>query len=132
MKPRSTVNQWSHGVLWRSPFSLRPQIRAVAPFIEQFHRKIASSAGENPFKGHLTSLPKPGGGEFGKFYNLPSLNDPRIEGVSAVVDVSIDTFKETSSGGAPTFHNCRRLPSGCVVQDMPNGYSKVDSLTLTN
>ncbi|XWS77099.1 hypothetical protein CRYUN_Cryun01aG0233300 [Craigia yunnanensis] len=45
------------------------------------------------------------------------------EGVWAVVDVSIDTIRETS--GAPTFVNCRRLPSGCVVQDMPNGYSKV-------
>ncbi|TXG62803.1 hypothetical protein EZV62_009797 [Acer yangbiense] len=46
------------------------------------------------------------------------------EGVWAVVDVSVDTIRETSSG-APTFLNCRRLPSGCVVQDMPNGYSKV-------
>ncbi|XVF79987.1 hypothetical protein PTKIN_Ptkin15bG0034400 [Pterospermum kingtungense] len=46
------------------------------------------------------------------------------EGVWAVVDVSIDTIRETSSG-APTFLSCRRLPSGCVVQDMPNGYSKV-------
>ncbi|KAL5792478.1 hypothetical protein ACOSP7_001072 [Xanthoceras sorbifolium] len=46
------------------------------------------------------------------------------EGVWAVVDVSIDTIRETSSG-APTFVNCKRLPSGCVVQDMPNGYSKV-------
>ncbi|CAL0318335.1 unnamed protein product [Lupinus luteus] len=45
------------------------------------------------------------------------------EGVWAVVDVSVDTIRETS--GAPTFPNCRRLPSGCVVQDMPNGYSKV-------
>lgn len=36
------------------------------------------SASENPFKENLTSLPKPGGGEFGKFYSLPSLNDPRI------------------------------------------------------
>ncbi|XP_027349905.1 homeobox-leucine zipper protein ANTHOCYANINLESS 2 isoform X2 [Abrus precatorius] len=45
------------------------------------------------------------------------------EGVWAVVDVSIETIRETS--GAPTFVNCRRLPSGCVVQDMPNGYSKV-------
>lgn len=53
------------------------------------------------------------------------------EGVWAVVDVSIDTFRETSSGGAPTFHNCRRLPSGCVVQDMPNGYSKVGISTLS-
>ncbi|KAK4578386.1 hypothetical protein RGQ29_028484 [Quercus rubra] len=45
------------------------------------------------------------------------------EGVWAVVDVSVDSIRETS--GAPTFVNCRRLPSGCVVQDMPNGYSKV-------
>ncbi|KAF5451539.1 hypothetical protein F2P56_026640 [Juglans regia] len=45
------------------------------------------------------------------------------EGVWAVVDVSIDSIRETSA--APTFVNCRRLPSGCVVQDMPNGYSKV-------
>ncbi|CAN4125793.1 unnamed protein product [Withania somnifera] len=45
------------------------------------------------------------------------------EGVWAVVDVSIDTIRETS--GVPTFPNCRRLPSGFVVQDMPNGYSKV-------
>ncbi|MBA0562856.1 hypothetical protein Golob_007877, partial [Gossypium lobatum] len=42
------------------------------------------------------------------------------EGVWAVVDVSIDTIKENT-----TFVTCRRLPSGCVVQDMPNGYSKV-------
>ncbi|TYH42968.1 hypothetical protein ES332_D11G096900v1 [Gossypium tomentosum] len=45
------------------------------------------------------------------------------EEVWAVVDVSIETIRETS--GAPSFVNCRRLPSGCVVQDMPNGYSKV-------
>ncbi|KAL8172476.1 hypothetical protein V2J09_024280 [Rumex salicifolius] len=45
------------------------------------------------------------------------------EGVWAVVDVSIDYIRETS--GAPSYVNCRRLPSGCVVQDMPNGYSKV-------
>ena len=36
------------------------------------------SAAENAFKGILTSLPKPGGGEFGKFFSLPALNDPRI------------------------------------------------------
>nr|GMD38472.1 aconitate hydratase, cytoplasmic [Ipomoea batatas] len=38
-----------------------------------------ASASENPFKGIFTSLPKPGGGEFGKFYSLPALNDPRID-----------------------------------------------------
>ncbi|KAG9154860.1 hypothetical protein Leryth_025221 [Lithospermum erythrorhizon] len=45
------------------------------------------------------------------------------EGVWAVVDVSIDTIREAS--GTTTYAQCRRLPSGCVVQDLPNGYSKV-------
>eukprot|EP00262_Sarcandra_glabra_P016232 TRINITY_DN522_c0_g1_i2.p1 TRINITY_DN522_c0_g1~~TRINITY_DN522_c0_g1_i2.p1 ORF type:complete len:797 (+),score=122.76 TRINITY_DN522_c0_g1_i2:449-2839(+) len=45
------------------------------------------------------------------------------EGVWAVVDVSIDSIRENTT--APAYMNCRRLPSGCVVQDMPNGYSKV-------
>lgn len=48
------------------------------------------------------------------------------EGVWAVVDVSIDRMRETSSDASPNFLNCRKLPSGCVVQDMPNGYSKVN------
>lgn len=52
------------------------------------------------------------------------------EGVWAVVDVSIDTIRETS--GATTFVNCRKLPSGCVVQDMPNGYSKVIKFPKSN
>lgn len=48
------------------------------------------------------------------------------EGVWAVVDVSVDSIRETSGGGSPpTFPHSRRLPSGCLVQDMPNGYSKV-------
>ncbi|KAJ8441546.1 hypothetical protein Cgig2_026347 [Carnegiea gigantea] len=45
------------------------------------------------------------------------------EGVWAVVDVSIDCVREST--GSPSYVNCRRLPSGCIVQDMPNGYSKV-------
>jgi aconitate hydratase len=35
------------------------------------------------FKDILTSLPKPGGGEYGKFYSLPALNDPRIGNCAA-------------------------------------------------
>ena len=37
------------------------------------------SSFERAFTGILTGLPKPGGGEFGKFYSLPALNDPRID-----------------------------------------------------
>ncbi|KAG9146265.1 hypothetical protein Leryth_007965 [Lithospermum erythrorhizon] len=45
------------------------------------------------------------------------------EGVWAVVDISVDTFREGPS--TYEYANCRRLPSGCIVQDMPSGYSKV-------
>ncbi|RWW81811.1 hypothetical protein BHE74_00009762 [Ensete ventricosum] len=41
------------------------------------------SATENVFKDVLTSLPKAGGGEYGKYYSLPALNDPRIGNLSA-------------------------------------------------
>ncbi|KAL1192116.1 Homeobox-leucine zipper protein HDG1 [Cardamine amara subsp. amara] len=48
------------------------------------------------------------------------------EDVWAVVDVSVDSISERrSSDSARTSLSCRRLPSGCLVQDMPNGYSKV-------
>ncbi|XP_073016577.1 homeobox-leucine zipper protein HDG1-like isoform X2 [Primulina eburnea] len=45
------------------------------------------------------------------------------EDVWAVVDVSIDTIFQNPSLNASV--NCRRLPSGIVVQDMSNGSSKV-------
>ncbi|XP_048229112.1 homeobox-leucine zipper protein ANTHOCYANINLESS 2 isoform X2 [Ricinus communis] len=45
------------------------------------------------------------------------------EGVWVVVDVSIDANLESSN--AHPFAACRRLPSGCILQEMPNGCSKV-------
>ncbi|GMJ06542.1 ANTHOCYANINLESS 2, ARABIDOPSIS THALIANA HOMEODOMAIN PROTEIN [Hibiscus trionum] len=45
------------------------------------------------------------------------------EGVWAVVDVSINTTQDATY--THTFPNCRRLPSGCVIQDLDNKYSKV-------
>ncbi|XP_042477229.1 homeobox-leucine zipper protein ROC2-like isoform X2 [Macadamia integrifolia] len=41
------------------------------------------------------------------------------DGTWAVVDVSLDTLRP----GLGT--RCRRRPSGCLIQEMPNGYSKV-------
>ncbi|XP_038997163.1 homeobox-leucine zipper protein HDG2-like isoform X1 [Hibiscus syriacus] len=41
------------------------------------------------------------------------------EGTWAVVDVSLDHLRPN-----PTVR-CRRRPSGCLIQEMPNGYSKV-------
>ncbi|CAN0914541.1 Aconitate hydratase 3, mitochondrial [Linum grandiflorum] len=77
-----SLPRWSHGVNWKSQGAgaVRAHGRAAGvPVIEQFQRKIASMASEHPFKEIFTSLPKPGGGEFGKFYSLPALNDPRID-----------------------------------------------------
>jgi hypothetical protein len=45
------------------------------------------------------------------------------EGVWAVVDVSIDANQENLNAQAPV--TCKRLPSGCIIQDMNNGCSKV-------
>ncbi|XP_047336369.1 homeobox-leucine zipper protein ANTHOCYANINLESS 2-like isoform X2 [Impatiens glandulifera] len=49
------------------------------------------------------------------------------EGVWAVVDVSVQTSGAGAAIGEASASpfSCRRLPSGCIVQDMPNGYSKV-------
>uniref|UniRef100_A0A1D1YD22 Homeobox-leucine zipper protein ANTHOCYANINLESS 2 n=1 Tax=Anthurium amnicola TaxID=1678845 RepID=A0A1D1YD22_9ARAE len=45
-------------------------------------------------------------------------------GVWAVVDVSVAGVGESPSAPRASV-GCRRLPSGCTVQDMANGYSKV-------
>ncbi|KAH7576514.1 hypothetical protein JRO89_XS01G0091500 [Xanthoceras sorbifolium] len=44
------------------------------------------------------------------------------EGTWAIVDFPIDNFHEIIQ---PSFPLYRRRPSGCVIQDMPNGYSRV-------
>ncbi|XP_027359024.1 homeobox-leucine zipper protein ANTHOCYANINLESS 2-like [Abrus precatorius] len=45
------------------------------------------------------------------------------EGVWVVVDVSVDIGRNATN--AQPLMSCRRLPSGCIVQDMPNGLSKI-------
>ncbi|KAG5252061.1 aconitate hydratase family protein [Salix suchowensis] len=97
---RCSHPRWSHGVDWRYPATLRHQIRAVAPIVERFQRKIATMAPEHPFKGIFTSLPKPGGGEFGKFYSLPALNDPRID----KLPYSIKILLESAIRNCDNFH----------------------------
>ncbi|KAK4347026.1 hypothetical protein RND71_033365 [Anisodus tanguticus] len=42
-----------------------------------------------------------------------------VDGTWAVVDVSLDNLRPTSVS------RCRRRPSGCLIQELPNGYSKV-------
>lgn len=53
-------------------------------FHVHFHVFRFITATENPFKSILKTLEKPGGGEIGKYYSLPALNDPRIGQLLAV------------------------------------------------
>ncbi|XP_015897558.3 homeobox-leucine zipper protein ROC3 [Ziziphus jujuba] len=46
------------------------------------------------------------------------------EGSWAIVDFPIDSFHESNIQPS-SFPRYRRRPSGCVIQDMPNGYSRV-------
>ncbi|KAL5861384.1 hypothetical protein ACOSQ4_002680 [Xanthoceras sorbifolium] len=48
-------------------------------------------ASENAFKGILTSLPKPGGGEFGEYFSLPALNDPRIDKLPYTIRILLES-----------------------------------------
>ncbi|CDP10817.1 unnamed protein product [Coffea canephora] len=95
---RSSVPRWSHGVDWKSPSSLCSQIRTTSPACNGFYRKMATMASENPFKGTLTSLPKPGGGEFGKFYSLPALNDPRIDKLPYSIRILLESAIRNCDG----------------------------------
>lgn len=47
------------------------------------------------------------------------------EGLWAVVDVSVDGVLRPDAAAPAGYMGCRLLPSGCVVEDMRNGYSKV-------
>lgn len=44
------------------------------------------------------------------------------EGTWAIVDFPLDSFHENYP---PSFPRYKRRPSGCIIQDMPNGYSRV-------
>ncbi|KAH7546725.1 hypothetical protein FEM48_Zijuj01G0232000 [Ziziphus jujuba var. spinosa] len=89
---RCSAPRWrSYPVDWRSPVSLRAQARTTSPFIERFERNMATAASDHAFKGILTGLPKPGGGEFGKFFSLPALNDPRIERLPYSIKILLES-----------------------------------------
>ncbi|KAH8508174.1 hypothetical protein H0E87_010341 [Populus deltoides] len=45
---------------------------------------------ENPFKSILKTLEKPGG-EFGKYYSLPALNDPRIDRLPYSIKILLES-----------------------------------------
>ncbi|KAK6934958.1 START domain [Dillenia turbinata] len=45
------------------------------------------------------------------------------EGTWAIVDFPVDSFHDMNI--QPSYPRYRRHPSGCIIQDMPNGYSRI-------
>ncbi|PON51493.1 Aconitase/Iron-responsive element-binding protein [Parasponia andersonii] len=84
--------RFSHCLNWRSrPMTLTAHSRTSAPFLERSQRNMSTFASEHAFKDIITSLPKPGGGEFGKFYSLPALNDPRIGRLPYLIRILLES-----------------------------------------
>ncbi|TXG67603.1 hypothetical protein EZV62_008878 [Acer yangbiense] len=69
---------WSFGQAPVLELLLGAQLAPVFVAAVEPRCRMEVAASEHAFKEILTSLPKPGGGEFGKFYSLLALNDPRI------------------------------------------------------
>ncbi|XP_047306995.1 aconitate hydratase, cytoplasmic-like [Impatiens glandulifera] len=78
----SASRSWTRDLHLRS----RAQIRNSA-----IQRNISTMAAENPFASIFTSLPKPEGGEFGKYYSLPALNDPRIDSLPFSIRILLES-----------------------------------------
>ncbi|CAI9090269.1 OLC1v1025008C1 [Oldenlandia corymbosa var. corymbosa] len=107
---RSSVPRWSHGVDWKSPASLSSQIRTrSSPLSNVLYRKIATMASEHEFKQILTTLPKPGGGEFGKFYSLPALNDPRIDKLPYSIRILLESAIRNCDGFQVTKEDVEKI-----------------------
>ncbi|KVI02286.1 Aconitase/3-isopropylmalate dehydratase large subunit, alpha/beta/alpha [Cynara cardunculus var. scolymus] len=104
-----SVSRWSHGVGWKSSLTLRAQIGTVTPVLQQFQRNIVSMASENPFKGIFTTLPRPGGGEFGKFYSLPALNDPRIDKLPYSIRILLESAIRNCDNFQVTKHDVEKI-----------------------
>ncbi|KAL7218968.1 hypothetical protein ACSBR2_012103 [Camellia fascicularis] len=95
---RHVYNAYSSAALRRAS---RTKFLSSSPFVSTaaalvFLRVLIRHPSEHAFKGILTGLPKPGGGESGKFYSLPALNDPRMD----MLPYSIRILLESS------IHNC--------------------------
>ncbi|ONL93421.1 Aconitate hydratase 1 [Zea mays] len=80
-RPRSSpASPFASGLASRLFGGHRAVARSASSAAAVFERRFASAATRNSYDEILTGLAKPGGGEeFGKYYSLPALSDPRID-----------------------------------------------------
>ncbi|KAG0552899.1 hypothetical protein BDA96_01G547700 [Sorghum bicolor] len=80
-RPRpSTASPFASGLAGRLFGGHRAAARSASSATAVFERRFASAATRNTYDEILTGLKRPGAGdEFGKYYSLPALSDPRID-----------------------------------------------------
>nr|CAB3482339.1 unnamed protein product [Digitaria exilis] len=79
--------------------------------------EVLSTGVAGSYNGALQVVPSPLVPTRESYFARYCKNNP--DGSWAVVDVSLDSLRPS-----PVL-KCRRRPSGCLIQEMPNGYSKV-------
>ncbi|OEL27209.1 putative aconitate hydratase, cytoplasmic [Dichanthelium oligosanthes] len=80
-RPRpNPASPFASGLAGRIFGGHRAAARSASSATAVFERRFASAATRNTYDEILTGLGRPGGGEeFGKYYSLPALSDPRID-----------------------------------------------------
>ncbi|KAJ1298898.1 hypothetical protein BS78_01G489000 [Paspalum vaginatum] len=80
-RPRhAPASPFASGLAGRLFGGHRAAARSASSAAAVFERRFASAATRNSYNEILTGLGRPGGGEeFGKYYSLPALSDPRID-----------------------------------------------------
>ncbi|KAI4983178.1 hypothetical protein ZWY2020_023670 [Hordeum vulgare] len=83
---------------------------SVAPAVQRSQqRRMAASGTEHAYSNILTSLPKPGGGEYGKFYSLPALNDPRIDKLPYSIRILLESAIRNCDGFQVTKNDVEKI-----------------------
>ncbi|KAF7036287.1 hypothetical protein CFC21_046998 [Triticum aestivum] len=112
------------------------------PSIERFFLRKMADAATDRFAKTLTILPKPGGGEYGKFYSIPALNDPKIDKLPYCIRILLesavrnyDNFQVTESDvqniidwekTSPKLAEIPFKPARLVLMDNTGGPAVVD------
>ncbi|KAM3223520.1 hypothetical protein ACQJBY_057091 [Aegilops geniculata] len=83
---------------------------SVSPAVARSQRsRMAASGTEHAYSNILTSLPKPEGGEYGKFYSLPALNDPRIDKLPYSIRILLESAIRNCDGFQVTKNDVEKI-----------------------
>jgi homeobox-leucine zipper protein len=58
-------------------------------------------------------------------YSFLRFAKQHVGGIWVVVDVSVNVGRNAANGN--TYMSCKKLPSGCILEDLPNGFCKVSA-----